>query len=173
MNPDQLRLTRQSLNKAYQLGKPARAALEAFKSRLLALLQQADGQKSEANAKIYLVEILQGTGFAAGYGETPGNSSPVCYAHVPGLRAGFEAPLLPAAPELEINSLPGVPLPDGQTISPALREALLAATFSVRQILSDKGANLPTNVALEYQIRALVYPLFGLKPEAGLPAGAP
>jgi hypothetical protein len=168
MIPDQLFCIRQSLNKAYRLGKPGPAAIEAFKGRLVTLLHQAAGQESEEKAKIYLMKILQDTCFAAGYEDPQSYSSPVCYAHAPGLREGFAPPFSPelqTSPNPEINSLPGTSLPKRLTISPDLREALHATTCSVRQILSAKGANPQAGSSLGKQIAALVCQLYGLNPE--------
>jgi hypothetical protein len=174
MIADQLFCIRQSLNKAYRLGKPGHAAIEAFKAKLITLLYQAAGQENEEEAKIYLMEILRDTYFTAGYEEVQGNSSPVCYADVPGLRAGFEDPFsrdLQTAPSQENTYLPGSPLPDRAALSPDVREALLAAISGVRQILSVKGVNLQADVALEKQIQNLVYQLYGLNPEGMLHPG--
>jgi hypothetical protein len=174
MIPDQLFCIRQSLNKAYRLGKPAHAAMEAFKDQLAALLYRAAGQESKEQAKSYLMEILRDTYFTAGYGEIHGNSSPVCYADVPGLRAGFEDPFsrdLQTAPSQENTCPAGPPLPGRLPPSPDVREALLAAATGVRQVLSAQGLNLQADVVLEKQINSLVYQLFGLNPEEMPPPG--
>ena len=168
MIPDQLHCIRQSLNKAYRLGKPANAAMEAFKGKLVTLLYRATGQESEEEAKAYLMEILQDTYFTAGYGEVQGNSSPVCYADVPGLRAGFEDPFSPdlqSATSQENTCPAGSPLPGRLPPGPDVREALLAATTGVRQMLSAKGVTLQANAVLDKQINSLVYQLYGLSPE--------
>lgn len=174
MLPDQLFRIRQSLNKAYRLGKPANAAIKTFRDQLATLLYRATGQQSEEEAKTYLMEILQDTYFTAGYGEVQGNSSPVCYADVPGLRAGFEDPFFPdlrTAPSQENTYPAGSPLPGRLPPNPDLREALLAAATGVRQMLSAKGVNLQADDVLEKQIKSLVFQLFGLKPEEMLPPG--
>jgi hypothetical protein len=164
MNPDQLFAIRQSLNKAYRLVKPRRAAVEAFKNHLLALLQQAAGQESAGNMKIYLEDILRDT-----YYDPPHrNNSPVCYADVPGLREGFEEPSLPevpARPDLALASPPGTPLTARCGVHADLKAALQATQYSVNLILADKQAYPPADTALEKKIKQLVYQLYELSPE--------
>jgi hypothetical protein len=168
MIPGQLFTIRQSLNKACRLVKPRRAALEAFNDSLLTWLYPADGIASAEETKRYLLEILQDTCFAPGYEEPQDNSSPVCFAHIPGLRADFADPCspdLPAPAGLATNSLPGTSPTNRLTRNTDLREALQATQFSVRLILCGKRGPSPTAATREEQIKELVYLLYELSPE--------
>lgn len=150
MEPALLVAVRESLHKACGLVKPPRAALETFAGNLIKLLSR---QQSETLAKTYLSAMLPDTCFAPHQEEAPGNSSPVCYAQVPGLREGFEEAGIPEPPANRITANPG------------LREALHAVLYSVSQMLGAALAKPPTDAALEKQTAVLVCQLYELSPE--------
>jgi hypothetical protein len=161
MDPAHLIAIRESLRKACGFVKPQPAALEAFASNLIKLLN-TQGQQSEAQAQTYLLAILPAACFAPDEEESPGNSSPVCYAHVSGLREGFQEAGIPEPPANRITANTG------------LREALHAALYSVRQVLSAAPGSPPANnTIIEKQLTAFVYQLFGLSPEEIAAFGRP
>lgn len=95
MDPAHLPAIRQSLEKAFRLARPRQQALQAFLGSLATLLVEARQQPDRQQAKTFLLTLLPANRPAAEEELVP-PSSPVCYAQVPGLREGFEAPAWPA-----------------------------------------------------------------------------
>lgn len=170
--PEQLLLIRHNLQTSCRLLNPAPEAREAFRKGLLSLLLQTGRMKAEQEAFGYLAGIFRHTCLASGYEAPRHNSSPVCYAHVRGLRPGFED--MDLSGQLEAAQ-PGekAPLPAGFLAPDAgMPEALAAARGSVWQILNPGKAGIPADPALERKVAILVGRLLGSQEENNLgPAG--
>lgn len=158
----QIGLIRHRLQTACRLLEPGSAAREAFRTGLVSLLLQTGRMKTQEEARNYLAGILGPTCLAYG-GEAPRqNSSPVCYAHVPGLRPEFEEPVISEqldSPAPAKNArFPGGRLQEHAT----LQEELLATQNSVRQILTGGQSTYTGDAVLDNQIADLVNQLFGM-----------
>ena len=158
----QTALIRLQLQSACRLLEPGPAAREAFRTGLVSLLLQTGRVKDEPEAQNYLANLLGPTCLAYGREAPRHNSSPVCYAHAPGLRPEFEEPVIS-----EQRESPGpannAPFPVYRLQEHAtFQEELLRTQDSVRQILTGGQTSNAGDAALDNQITDLVNRLLGL-----------
>lgn len=158
MIPDQHALIRKNLADACRLVPPGAAAINAFRSQLLIMLQGFAGMASAARAEAYLGIILQDTSFAPGTAALPANSSPVCYAHDPDLREGFASPLGPENPAPQVR-------PATLAANADLKAALQATVSAVLLIINALYPSQQVDAAVEQQATDLAGQLYGLSPK--------
>jgi hypothetical protein len=158
MIPDQHVLIRKNLADACHLVPPGAAAINAFRSQLLSMLQGMAGMASAARAEAYLGIILQDTRFAPGTAAYPANSSPVCYANDPDLREGFRAPQGPDNMDPQVR-------PAALAAKADLKAALQATISAVLLIINALYPSQQVDAAVEKQAAGLAGQLYGLSPE--------